>query len=498
MLQKYLFALSIICGSLLLSECSVDEDELMKQVFSSYNNLILPIRNMSELPITVKVGLQFILLINVDEMAQVMHTNVWVTLRWYDFQMKWNPVFFGGIKTIRVSPEKVWIPDIVLFNNADGQFQVGFECNVVIENDGSMLWVPPAIYKSSCIIDVEFFPFDEQTCNMIFGSWTYNNQEIVLDISSFPAIDLSVYQTSSIWDLVECPATLVKERSRVEFQIKIRRKALFYTVVLIIPTVIMAFLSVSVFFLPTASTERMTLTISILLSIVVFLLLLAKILPPTSSTIPLMAKYLLLTFVLNVITILVTVVIINVYFRGPKTHRMPRWIRHVFLEFMPKFICMKPPKTLKKHNKNENKTKIATTLAGIGQFSMNTAAHHPNCQSSDGKLKLLNFANEPIARDPQTAMYYPLTAEAIKAIDAIEYITDHLKDEEENKVRQDDWRYVAIVLDRLMLFIFFGITLGGTLGILTSSDHIFSVIDQKAIRDKYNPDNYKDKPFMGP
>lgn len=76
----------------------------------------------------------------------------------------------------------------------------------------------------------------------------------------------------------------------------------------------------------------MTLTISVLLSIVVFLLLVSKILPPTSSTIPLMAKYLLLTFVLNVITILVTVIIINVYFRGPTTHRMPGWVRTIFLK----------------------------------------------------------------------------------------------------------------------------------------------------------------------
>lgn len=45
-------------------------------------------------------------------------------------------------------------------------------CNVVINYKGEMLWVPPAIYKSSCIIDVEFFPFDEQTCHLIFGSWT--------------------------------------------------------------------------------------------------------------------------------------------------------------------------------------------------------------------------------------------------------------------------------------------------------------------------------------
>uniref|UniRef100_A0A0K0DRV9 Neur_chan_LBD domain-containing protein n=1 Tax=Angiostrongylus cantonensis TaxID=6313 RepID=A0A0K0DRV9_ANGCA len=224
--------------------------------------------------------------------------------------MRWNPVNYGEIKEIRVAPDKVWLPDIVLFNNADGNYEVSFMCNVVINHLGDMLWVPPAIYKSSCIIDVEFFPFDEQVCTLVFGSWTYNENEIKLEFEQAEWVDLSEYSPSSIWDVIDAPASLVNKRSRIEFQVRIRRKTLFYTIVLIIPTVLMAFLSTAVFFLPTDSGiafqyfdeiflltliwhhpgEKITLTTYVLLSIVVFLLLVSKILPPTSSTIPLMAK----------------------------------------------------------------------------------------------------------------------------------------------------------------------------------------------------------------
>lgn len=73
--------------------------------------------------------------------------------------------------------------------------------------------------------------------------------------------------------------------------------------------------------------EKVTLGISILLSLVVFLLLVSKILPPTSLVLPLIAKYLLFTFIMNCISILVTVIIINCNFRSPRTHTMPNWTR---------------------------------------------------------------------------------------------------------------------------------------------------------------------------
>jgi hypothetical protein len=45
-------------------------------------------------------------------------------------------------------------------------------------NTGLVEWRPPAIYHSSCEMDVEYFPFDEQTCVMKFGSWTYDGFQV--------------------------------------------------------------------------------------------------------------------------------------------------------------------------------------------------------------------------------------------------------------------------------------------------------------------------------
>jgi len=46
--------------------------------------------------------------------------------------------------------------------SADGKYEVTYKPNVVVFYTGDVLWIPPAIYKSSCTMDVEFFPFDEQ------------------------------------------------------------------------------------------------------------------------------------------------------------------------------------------------------------------------------------------------------------------------------------------------------------------------------------------------
>ncbi|VDL86213.1 unnamed protein product [Nippostrongylus brasiliensis] len=195
------------------------------------------------------------------------------------------------------------------------------------------------------------FPFDEQSCTLVFGSWTYNLDEVVVLnwYNNIQAVQLTDYSYSGIWDVIDVPGYLINKRdtkeSKIVFHVVIRRKTLFYTVILIIPTVLMAFLSMMAFYLPADSAEKISLTINLLLALVVFLLLVSKILPPTSN-IPLMGKYLLLAFVLNITTVVVTVVIVNVYFRSALSHEMPDYVRGIFLDFLPRVLMMKRPERI--------------------------------------------------------------------------------------------------------------------------------------------------------
>lgn len=47
-----------------------------------------------------------------------------------------------------------------------------------VYHSGLVVWQPPAVYKSSCSIDVEFFPYDVQTCVLKLGSWTYDGFKV--------------------------------------------------------------------------------------------------------------------------------------------------------------------------------------------------------------------------------------------------------------------------------------------------------------------------------
>lgn len=283
--------------------------------------------------------------------------------------------------------------------------------------------VPPAIYKSSCDINVEYFPFDEQECEMKFGSWTFEADQLNFTYYKFYGLDMTDYLKSGTWDIVDCPARIVictdpETKRRISMYIAkfiIRRKTLFYTVNLIIPCMLISFVSICVFMLPADAGEKITLIISILLALVVFLLLISKLLPP-SKTIPLIAKYLLFTFIMNIIAIGSTVFIINRNYRTPRTHRMPEWVRIVFLKYLPKFLFMTRP--------NHDERWKSPLKVHSEENLDHDIKRHANHDMSNTRSRNCRLHNVPEATE---VGYTPMSPELIEATEAIGFITEHLK-----------------------------------------------------------------------
>ncbi|XP_060112455.1 acetylcholine receptor subunit epsilon [Heteronotia binoei] len=325
------------------------EARLFNTLFANYDKSVRPAGQVEDV-VEVSLKLTLTNLISLNEKEETLTTNVWITQEWYDHRLDYASEDFGGVGVLQVPPDKVWLPDVVLENNIDGQFEVAYFSNVLIYPGGYMYWLPPAIFRSTCAIEVTFFPFDWQNCSLVFRSQTYTAREVQLtfglDDDGKPLqvvhIDPAAFTENGEWSIQHRPVRRVEGAegySEMHFFLIIQRKPLFYIINIIIPCVLISSLVVLVYFLPSeAGGQKCTVSISVLLAQTVFLFLIAQKVPETSLSVPLIGKYLL--FVMVVATLIVTncVIVLNFSLRSPNTHRMSERLKHVFLEVLPRYL----------------------------------------------------------------------------------------------------------------------------------------------------------------
>ncbi|XP_017352262.1 acetylcholine receptor subunit epsilon isoform X5 [Cebus imitator] len=144
-----------------------EELRLYHHLFDNYDPGSRPARGPED-TVTISLKVTLTNLISLNEKEETLTTSVWIGIDWQDYRLNYSKDDFGGIETLRVPSELVWLPEIVLENNIDGQFGVAYDANVLIYEGGSVTWLPPAIYRSVCAVEVTYFPFDWQNCSLIF------------------------------------------------------------------------------------------------------------------------------------------------------------------------------------------------------------------------------------------------------------------------------------------------------------------------------------------
>ena len=263
-------------------------------------------------------------------------------------------------------------------------------------------------------------------------------------------IDLNEYYGSTEWDILKTPAKKWFKRypcchepfPDIKFRLVIRRKPLFFMINLILPCVAICSVTVLTFYIPANSGEKITMGITILNSLTIFLLLVVEINPPTSLATPLIGKYLLFTMILVTCSIIVTVFVLHVHFRTPATHMMSPWTRELFLHVLPKLLLMRPPVAYPLSDPtlspfvNDDLLTSFDDLKARAETSCNSANRQRNYIGirlmKSGKSLSVDAANIT----PKFRRRSQLPPNTIQAMIGVTYIAENLRQQDEfNRVR---------------------------------------------------------------
>jgi hypothetical protein len=109
------------------------ENDLRKHLFKNYSSSIRPV-NDKETPINVTFNMKLMQLSSVNEREQKITSQAYYVMRWRNEFLKWKPEDWGSINYLAVNYEEVWVPDIILKNNADGNV-------VTVQKDTDNIWI---------------------------------------------------------------------------------------------------------------------------------------------------------------------------------------------------------------------------------------------------------------------------------------------------------------------------------------------------------------------
>jgi len=195
-----------------------------------------------------------------------------------------------------------------------------------------------------------------------------------------------------------------------------------------------------------------------------------------------------------------TTINLNIHYRMPSTHKMPAWVRKVFIQKLPRLLLMRVPIQVIKDSMNTRRSKFLRqsdpalkSLAGDDEdiieeeYDPTASSGSKSSKGKPGANKeqfkghlnglydgLAKIMTSTVDIDAEEKNLAPLAVE--KAVHNIMFIKHHMKRQDEFDAEDQDWGIVAMVLDRLFLWTFGIVSLVGSLIILSDSPFIYDSI----------------------
>ena len=294
-----------------------DATSLYDYIFTTqaYNRRIRPIDDQSQ-PVTITLAYHLKSINGIDEIEETLTTTGMLIIQWHDSGLVWSPTTYKGIYYMYLPQDDIWKPDIVLANGKTKIKELGGDFYyIVIRNDGLVVWYPYEIFTTKCSVDMSYFPFDKQTCDVKFTVWSYKDSDVTID----PTATFTIPETNdnSIWAIDSYSYNTETEDGVVMvFRLNLRRKPTFYVLNIILPIVILSFITTIVFVLPADSGEKIGFSVTVFLSFAIFLTIVSAELPKNSENTSIVSLYIIGEVFLSVFALIISAVQLRLHHRA--------------------------------------------------------------------------------------------------------------------------------------------------------------------------------------
>ncbi|XP_069125689.1 neuronal acetylcholine receptor subunit alpha-5-like [Argopecten irradians] len=305
---------------------------------------------------------------DLDELAGTITLTLIFNSVWKEERFTWEPDHCGGLKSLTLPQDSVWLPEMVLTTAADDTVHISTKGNFKVRVDytGLMNWWRIGIIKSACVADVTYFPYDFQKCHVVLSPFGYQTEEISL-VPMRDTISFDHFSNNGQWKVISSsvkvnslPMTKDNLEDSVEFAnftIVIERKPLYFVVSVIIPIALLALLNPCVFALPIESGERVSFAITVLLSFAVFESMVSNYMPQGSDPMSLLSVFLVITL-MNSTLITITTIFLHSMYHKDETEVVPEVLVQVHFFIRQRTLSRRINSLCHRHTGKKNMSEL--------------------------------------------------------------------------------------------------------------------------------------------
>ena len=311
-----------------------------------YDSRIFPCRfNFS----TVPVSLIFEIMHITDFVMEtgILSLTGKITSSWIDENIgeQYIPSQHDEVTEMYLPEGYLWLPTITVYNSVK-QFRMISDPTHKVRvkpNDltSSIEWKTTLVTDIPCEVNVKYFPFDEQECEIVFTAWNYNLTEIYL-YTKDEKLNMAKYELNEEWTLEAGAASnySMDDRSYLKFKLKLKRKYLWFFISMVAPVILLSMITAYSNMIPVDSGERIVFLLTIFLGFAFYMDMVQRTLPKTSNPMPFISYYLTSMLYLNSFAVIINIFLMRVYNKDPESP-VPLVVRCLIATLTWRWCCPK-------------------------------------------------------------------------------------------------------------------------------------------------------------